>query len=48
MESTKVENATFPYKTARSEANVNSGRLGSVKWTYHKEQSYTKSYYTVY
>ena len=28
VESTRVENATFPYKTALSEANVETNRMG--------------------
>ena len=35
-ESTKIENATFPYKTTLSEANVETNRVGSTKWTYRK------------
>ena len=27
VESTKIENATFPYKTALSEGNVNANRM---------------------
>ena len=30
-ESTTMENATFPYKTALSKANVKTNRMGSVK-----------------
>ena len=39
VENTKIENATFPYKTALWEANVKTNRMGSAKWTYCKEQS---------
>ena len=39
VESTKAENATFPYKIALSEANVETNRMGSTKCTYHKERS---------
>ena len=35
-ESTKIENASFPYKTTISEANVKTNRMVSTKWTYHK------------
>ena len=38
VESTKIENASFPYKTAISETSVKN-RRGNIKWTYHKEQS---------
>ena len=34
-ESTKIESATFPYKTAISEANVKTNRLAST-WAYLK------------
>ena len=31
VESTEIENATFPYKTALSEATANTSRIGSTK-----------------
>ena len=40
FESTKNENATFPFKTPLSEANVKKNRIESAKWTYHKERSF--------
>ena len=39
-ESTTIENALFPYKTALSKTNVKTNRMGSKKWTYHKEHSF--------
>ena len=36
VKSTKIEGATFSYKTAVSEANVKTNRIESTKWTYHK------------
>ena len=39
VESTKIDNITFPYKTALSEANVKTNGMGSTKLTFHKEQS---------
>ena len=36
VESIEIESATFPYKTALSEANVWKNRLGSTEWTYRK------------
>ena len=39
-ESTRIENATFTYKTVLSEANIRTNRMGSTKWTYHKELSF--------
>ena len=35
VESTKIENATFSYKTALSKASVETNRMGCTKWTYH-------------
>ena len=40
VESTKIKNTTFPHKTALSEDNVKTKRMGSAKWMYHKEQSF--------
>ena len=45
VESTRVENASFAYKTAISEATVKTNRIVSTKWTYHKEQSFASSYF---
>ena len=44
FESTKFENAYFPYKIALSEANVKTNRMGSTKSSYHKEPSFTNNY----
>ena len=44
-ESTKIENASFLYKTALSEANVKTNSMVSTKWTYHKERSFTSNYF---
>ena len=45
VESTKIESATFPHKTALSEANVKTNRMGSTKWTYRKERSFPSNYF---
>ena len=45
IESTEMENASFPYKTAISEANVKTNRMVSTKWTYHKERSFASNYF---
>ena len=39
VESTKTENASFPYKTAMSESNVMTNKVVSTNWTNHKERS---------
>ena len=44
VESTKIENALFSYKTAISEANLNTNRMVSAKWTYHKQRSFASNY----
>ena len=45
VESIKIENESFPYKTAISEANVKTNRMVSTKWTYHKERSFASNYF---
>ena len=44
-ESTKIENASFPYKTAISEANVKTNRMVTTKWAYHRERSFASNYF---
>ena len=43
VESTNIENATFPYKAALSEANVKTNGMGSTKRIYHKERSFANN-----
>ena len=45
VEATKIENTSFPFKTALSEANVKTNRMATTKWTYHKEWSFTSNYF---
>ena len=40
IQSTKIENATFLYKTASPEANFKRNRMRNTKCTYHKELYY--------
>ena len=40
VETTKIENTSFPFKTARSEANAKTNRMVTTKWTYHIERSF--------
>ena len=37
VETTKIENTSFPFKTALPEVNVKTNRMATTKWTYHKE-----------
>ena len=39
-ENIKIENTSFTHKTVVSEANVETNRMVSTKWTYCKEQSF--------
>ena len=41
---TFLHSIKFRYKTALSEANVKTNRMGSTKWTYCKGQSFTSNY----
>ena len=46
VESIKIENTSFLYNTAISEANNKTNRIVSTKWTYHKERSFASNYFT--
>ena len=41
---TKIENSSFPFKTALSEALVKTNRMATLKWTYRKEWSFASNY----
>ena len=45
VERTKIEKASFPYKTAISEANVKTNRVVTTKWIYHRERSFASIYF---
>ena len=45
VETTKIENVSFSYKTAISEANVKTKSMVSTKWTYHKEWSFASNHF---
>ena len=47
VESTKIENISFSFKTAISEANVKTNRMESTEWTYYKEQSFASNYFSI-
>ena len=42
---TKIRKASFPYKTALSEADVKTNRMVSTKLTFHKELSFASNYF---
>ena len=41
VETTKIENPSFRFRTALSETN----RMATTKWTYHKEWSFASNYF---
>ena len=45
VESTKIENVSFTYKTAISEVNVKTNKMVGIKWTYHKERNFARNYF---
>ena len=48
VENTKIENASLPYKTSMSEANVKTNIMASTKWTYHKERYFASNYFIIF
>ena len=44
VEATKIENTSFPFKTALSEVNVKTNRMTAEKWTYRKKWSFASNY----
>ena len=45
LETTKIENTSFLFKTALSEVSVKTNRMATTKWTYHKEWSFAYSFF---
>ena len=45
VEDTKIEDVSFPYKTATSKGNVKTKRMVNTKWTYHKERGFAGNYF---
>ena len=45
VETTKIENTSFPFKTAMSEANVKTNGMATTKSTYHKERSLASNFF---
>ena len=45
LQLTKIENNSFPFKTALSEANVKTNRMATTKWAYHKEWNFACNYF---
>ena len=45
VQNSNIENATFSYKTTLSDTNIKTGRMGSAKWAYNKEQSFCQYFF---
>ena len=45
VERIKIEKASFPYKTAISEANFKTNRMVTTKCDYHRERSFASNYF---
>ena len=43
IEATKIENTSFPFKTALSEASVKTNRMATTKRAYHQEWSFASN-----
>ena len=43
IESSEIENVTYPCKFTLLEANIKTIRMRITKWTYHKERSFTSN-----
>ena len=44
VETTKIQNISFPFKTAPSEAIVKTIRITTTKWTCQKEWNFASNY----
>ena len=45
VETTKIENTSFPFKTALPEANAKTNRMATAKWIYYKVWSFVSNYF---
>ena len=45
VETTKIENTSFLFKTTLSETNVKTNRMATTKWNYHKEWSFANNFF---
>ena len=43
VESTEIKNASFLYKTALPEADIEINRIGGTKWTRQKQRSFASN-----
>ena len=45
VETVKIQNTLFSFKTSLLEANVKTNRMATSKWTYHKEWIFATNYF---
>ena len=45
VESSKIENTSFPFKTALSEANLKAKKTATTKWTDHNKWIFASNYF---
>ena len=45
VETIKIQNTLFSFKTSLLEANVKTNRMATSKWTYHKEWIFATNYF---
>ena len=45
VETTEIENTSFPFKSVLSETSFKTNRMATTKWTYHKECCFTINYF---
>ena len=45
IETTKIENTSFSFKTALTGANVKTNRMATTKWNYYKECRFASNYF---
>ena len=45
VETAKIENVSFSFKTVLPEATVKTNRMATTKWTYHKDWSFSINYF---
>ena len=45
VETIKIQNRLFSFKTSLLEANVKTNRMATSKWTYHKEWIFATNYF---
>ena len=48
VQTTKIENTLFPFENPLSETYINTNRMATTKWTYHREWSFASNNFIVF